>query len=124
MALCGDGAHTRAARAFARPGQAHARLALRIGDEVTDLSHSTVTARAAAAKRNAVRQAERRLVVYLDEAQRRWLRSVEADALRDDVRLSASAIIRLAIDELRDHSVGWQDLAGRPPETDDPATQG
>jgi hypothetical protein len=61
------------------------------------------------------RQAERRLVVYLDDAQRRWLRGVEADALRDDVRLSASAIVRLAIDELRSCSVGWRGLAERSP---------
>lgn len=90
---------------------------------MTELPSSTLTARAAAARRNAVRQAERRLVVYLDESQRRWLRSVEADALRDDVRLGASAIIRLAIDELRDQAVGWQDLAGRLPEADDGATE-
>jgi hypothetical protein len=45
-----------------------------------------------------------------------WLRGIEADALRDDVRLSASAIVRLAIDELRARGVGWQGLADRPPE--------
>jgi hypothetical protein len=71
------------------------------------------------AERNAARQAERRLVVYLDEVQRRWLRGVEADALLDDVRLSASAIVRLAIDELRARHVGWRELAGRLPTTDD-----
>jgi hypothetical protein len=80
------------------------------------------------AQRNAARQAERRLVVYLDETQRRWLRGVEADALRDDVRLSASAIVRLAIDELRSQGVRWQNLADGPPvETSapdgDPATE-
>src|SRR5437868_985298 len=32
-----------------------------------------------AAQRNAARQAERRLVVYLEEPQRRWLRGIEAD---------------------------------------------
>ena len=69
------------------------------------------------AERNAARQAERRLVVYLDEAQRRWLRGVEADALLDDVRLSASAIVRLAIDELRARHVGWRELAARLPMT-------
>lgn len=67
------------------------------------------------AERNAARQAERRLVVYLDESQRRWLRGVEADALLDDVRLSASAIVRLAIDELRARHVGWRELAARLP---------
>lgn len=66
------------------------------------------------ADRNAARQAERRLVVYLDEGQRRWVRAVEADALRDDVRLCASAIVRLAIDELRARAVGWRELAGGP----------
>jgi hypothetical protein len=74
---------------------------------------------ATSAERNAARQAERRLVVYLDEVQRRWLRGVEADALLDDVRLSASAIVRLAIDELRARHVGWRELAGRLPTTDD-----
>jgi hypothetical protein len=73
------------------------------------------------AERNAARQAGRRLVVYLDDSQRRWVRGVEADALRDNVRLSASAIVRLAIDELRTHAVGWRDLAGRRPESSDPA---
>jgi hypothetical protein len=80
------------------------------------------------AQRNAARQVERRLVVYLDETQRRWLRGVEADALRDDVRLSASAIVRLAIDELRAQGVCWQNLADRPlvdasALDDDPATE-
>jgi hypothetical protein len=69
-----------------------------------------------AAQRNAARQAERRLVVYLEEPQRRWLRGIEADALQDDVRLSASAIVRLAIDELRARGVEWRDLAARPDE--------
>jgi hypothetical protein len=68
------------------------------------------------AQRNAARQAERRLVVYLEEPQRRWLRGIEADALQDDVRLSASAIVRLAIDELRARGVEWPDLAARPHE--------
>ncbi|MCU1287751.1 MAG: hypothetical protein JWO13_4101 [Acidobacteriales bacterium] len=68
------------------------------------------------AQRNAARQAERRLVVYLEEPQRRWLRGIEADALQDDVRLSASAIVRLAIDELRARGVEWRDLAARPDE--------
>jgi hypothetical protein len=71
------------------------------------------------AQRNAARQTERRLVVYLDEVQRHWLRGVEADALRDDVRLSASAIVRLAIDELRVRGTGWEDLADRLPEAED-----
>jgi hypothetical protein len=80
------------------------------------------------AQRNAARQAERRLVVYLDETQRRWLRGVEADALRDDVRLSASAIVRLAIDELRAQGVRWRNLADGPPvessaRDGDPATE-
>jgi hypothetical protein len=66
------------------------------------------------AQRNAARQAERRLVVYLEEPQRRWLRGIEADALQDDVRVSASAIVRLAIDELRARGVEWRDLAARP----------
>jgi hypothetical protein len=65
------------------------------------------------AQRNAARQAERRLVVYLEEPQRRWLRGIEADALQDDVRLSASAIVRMAIDELRARGVEWRDLAAR-----------
>jgi hypothetical protein len=68
------------------------------------------------AQRNAARQAERRLVVYLEEPQRRWLRGIEADALQDDVRLSASAIVRLAIDELRARGVEWRNLAARPRE--------
>ena len=62
---------------------------------------------------NAVRQAERRLAVYVNVVQRRWLRGVEADALRDGVRLSTSAIVRLAIDELRIRGVSGQDLAER-----------
>jgi hypothetical protein len=70
---------------------------------------------------NAVRQAERRLVVYLDAVQRRWLRSVEADALRDGVRFSTSAIVRLAIDELRMRGVSGQDLAERLATFDDQA---
>ncbi|MDB5068098.1 MAG: hypothetical protein JWM18_4532 [Chloroflexi bacterium] len=70
---------------------------------------------------NAVRQAERRLVVYLDAVQRRWLRSVEADALRDGVRFSTSAIVRLAIDELRIRGVSGQDLAERLATFDDQA---
>jgi hypothetical protein len=74
-----------------------------------------------AAERNATRQAERRLVVYLDEVQRRWLRGIEADALRDDVRLTASAVIRLAVDELRARRIGWRELAGRLPEAGDHA---
>jgi hypothetical protein len=74
------------------------------------------------AERNAARQAERRLVVYLNEVQRHWLRGVEADALRDDVRLSASAIVRLAIDELRARGIGWQGLADRLPEGGDQPT--
>jgi hypothetical protein len=60
---------------------------------------------------NAERRAERRLVVYLDAVQRRWLRGAEADALRAGVRLSTSAIVRLAIDELRIRGVSGQDLA-------------
>jgi len=67
------------------------------------------------AERNAARQAERRLVVYLEEPQRRWLRRVEAEALIDDVRLSASAVVRLAIDELRARGIGWQGLGGDQP---------
>jgi len=88
---------------------------------VADLSdRTTLTVRSIAVERNAARQAERRVVVYLDEVQRRWLRGVEADALRDDVRLCASAIVRLAIDELRGRGLGWQDLAGRLPDGDAP----
>jgi|HubBroStandDraft_6_1064221.scaffolds.fasta_scaffold143064_2 hypothetical protein len=68
---------------------------------------------------NAVRQAERRLVVYLNTVQRRWLRGVEADALRDGVRLTTSAIVRLAIDELRIRGVSGQDLAERLASVDD-----
>jgi hypothetical protein len=60
---------------------------------------------------NAVRQAERRVAVYLNAVQRRWLRGVEADALQAGVRLSTSAIVRLAIDELRICGVSGQDLA-------------
>src|ERR1700730_1572068 len=90
---------------------------------LTDMRDRAVLARdgrgAGPAQRNAARQAERRLVVYLDESQRRWLRGVEADALRDDVRLSASAIVRLAVAELRAQGVRWQHLADRPPEADD-----
>jgi hypothetical protein len=84
-----------------------------------DLSRGPLQPGATGVERNAARQAERRLLVYLDDAQRRWLRGVEADALRDDVRLSASAIVRLAIDELRANAVGWQDLADRIPETEE-----
>ena len=73
----------------------------------------------AAVQANAVRPAERRLVVYLDTVQRRWLRGVEADALRDGVRLTTSAIVRLAIDELRIRGVSGQDLAERLASFDD-----
>ena len=72
---------------------------------------------------NAVRQAERRLVVYLDTVQRRWLRGVEADALRDGVRLSTSAIVRLAIDELRIRGVSGQELVERLATFDDQAPE-
>ena len=68
---------------------------------------------------NAVRQTERRLVVYLDTVQRRWLRGVEADALREGVRLSTSAIVRLAIDELRIRGVSGQELVERLASFDD-----
>ena len=68
---------------------------------------------------NAVRQAERRLSVYINPIQRRWLRGVEADALQDGVRLSTSAIVRLAIDELRIRGVSGQDLAERLASVDD-----
>jgi hypothetical protein len=68
---------------------------------------------------NPARQAERRVLVYLDQTQRRWLRGIEAAALRDDVRLSASAIVRLAIDELRRRDVSWQGLAEQLTELDD-----
>jgi hypothetical protein len=72
---------------------------------------------------NAVRQNERRLVVYLDTVQRRWLRGVEADALRDGVRLSTSAIVRLAIDELRIRGVSGQELVERLATFDDQAPE-
>ena len=72
---------------------------------------------------NAVRQTERRLVVYLDTVQRRWLRGVEADALRDGVRLSTSAIVRLAIDELRIRGVSGQELVERLATFDDQAPE-
>jgi hypothetical protein len=72
---------------------------------------------------NAVRQAERRLVVYLNAVQRRWLRGVEADALRDGVRLSTSAIVRLAIDELRIRGVSGQDLAEQLATVDDQGSE-
>jgi hypothetical protein len=72
---------------------------------------------------NAVRQTERRLVVYLDTVQRRWLRGVEADALRDGVRLSTSAIVRLAIDELRIRGVSGQELAERLATFDDQSAE-
>ena len=68
---------------------------------------------------NAVRQAERRLAVYINTVQRRWLRGVEADALQAGVRLSTSAIVRLAIDELRIRGVSGQDLAERLTAVDD-----
>lgn len=66
-----------------------------------------------AVQANTVRPAERRLAVYLTTVQRRWLRGVEADALQAGVRLSTSAIVRLAIDELRIRGVSGQDLAER-----------
>jgi hypothetical protein len=87
-----------------------------------DAAAPAVVLTSSPAERNAARQAERRLVVYLDEVQRHWLRGVEADALRDDVRLSASAIVRLAIDELRARGIGWQGLADRLPEGADQPT--
>jgi hypothetical protein len=87
-----------------------------------DAAAPAVVRASSPAERNAARQAERRLVVYLDEVQRHWLRGVEADALRDDVRLSASAIVRLAIDELRARGIGWQGLADRLPEGGDQPT--
>jgi hypothetical protein len=68
---------------------------------------------------NAVRQAERRIAVYLNPVQRRWLRGVEADALQAGFRLSTSAIVRLAIDELRIRGVRGQDLAERLTSFDD-----
>jgi hypothetical protein len=68
---------------------------------------------------NAMRQAERRLSVYINPVQRRWLRGVEADALQDGVRLSTSAIVRLAIDELRIRGVSGQDLVARLDAVDD-----
>jgi hypothetical protein len=68
---------------------------------------------------NAVRQAERRLSVYINPSQRRWLRGVEADALQDGVRLSTSAIVRLAIDELRIRGVSGEDLVARLAALDD-----
>ncbi|MDB5063624.1 MAG: hypothetical protein JWM18_58 [Chloroflexi bacterium] len=71
---------------------------------------------------NAVRQAERRLSVYINPVQRRWLRGVEADALQDGVRLSTSAIVRLAIDELRIRGVSGQDLVARLTAVDDPGS--
>lgn len=80
---------------------------------VDDAPRTTGLDAPATCERNAMRQAERRLVVYLDATQRRWLRGVEASALRDDVRLSVSAIVRLAIDELRTRGVSWHDLAER-----------
>ncbi|MDB5064924.1 MAG: hypothetical protein JWM18_1358 [Chloroflexi bacterium] len=91
-------------------------------DPATDTAAPAVVRASSPAERNAARQAERRLVVYLDEVQRHWLRGVEADALRDDVRLSASAIVRLAIDELRARGIGWQGLADRLPEGGDQPT--
>lgn len=91
-------------------------------DPTPDAAAPAVVRTSSPAERNAARQAERRLVVYLDEVQRHWLRSVEADALRDDVRLSASAIVRLAIDELRARGIGWQRLADRLPEGADQPT--
>jgi hypothetical protein len=72
---------------------------------------------------NAVRQAERRLAVYVNVVQRRWLRGVEADALRDGVRLSTSAIVRLAIDELRIRGISGQDLAERLATFDDQSSE-
>jgi hypothetical protein len=71
---------------------------------------------------NAMRQAERRLSVYINPVQRRWLRGVEADALQDGVRLSTSAIVRLAIDELRIRGVSGQDLVARLAAVDDPGS--
>ena len=43
-------------------------------------------------------------VVYLDPGQARWLRERQASALLEGRRLSASAIVREAIDQLRDAS--------------------
>jgi hypothetical protein len=44
--------------------------------------------------------AYRRTTVYLTEEQSRWLRRLTAQAQLDDLPLSASDVIRLALDEL------------------------
>jgi Arc/MetJ-type ribon-helix-helix transcriptional regulator len=43
-----------------------------------------------------------RTTVYLTEEQRRWLRGIAAQARLDDLALSASDVIRFALDRLRD----------------------
>jgi hypothetical protein len=83
------------------------------GSYMDDVAYTVGLDAPPVSQRNAARQADRRLVIYLDDSQRRWLRGVEAAALRDDVRLPASAIIRLALDELRERGVSWHDLAER-----------
>jgi hypothetical protein len=48
-----------------------------------------------------------RSVVYIDPGQHRYLREMEASALRDASRVSASTILRIALDDFRRRYPDW-----------------